>query len=159
MGKTIAPKGSSEAFIRAHTNFDADNCVLWPFRKNALGYGYAVVNGKQRRAHNWMCRIVHGDPPAGKPHCAHSCGNPSCVNPKHLRWASGAENASDRYAHGTITYGSKSGRTKLTEDDVLAIRAAGNDLVHLARKFGVSKGCIVKIRSGTRWPHLKANYA
>lgn len=154
MGKKIADKGSSEKFLREHVAYNDGRCLQWPFRLNDKGYGFAVVSGKQRSAHNWMCRLAHGEPPKGKKHAAHSCGNRSCVNPRHLRWASHAENSADRYEHGTIIYGEKSGKTNLTARDVVAIRKSNNGLAFLADRYGVSKGCISKIRCRQRWPHV-----
>lgn len=152
MGKRIAPKGSSEAFIRAHTNYDGDNCLMWPFRVRKTGYGLAVVGGVQTLASRWMCILAHGEPSDPRMEAAHFCGNPGCVNPRHLRWATAKENCADKLRHGTTTRGERSPRTRLTPEDVEEIRNAPPDLAALMKRFGVSKGCISKIRSGRRWP-------
>lgn len=152
--KSIAPKGSSEAFLRSHQNWNADECLLWPYRTVPAGYGLAVIGGVQKRAHRWMCFLVYGDPPTSKHEAAHSCGNAPCVNPKHLRWATPAENSADKVRHGTVSRGERNGRTSLSEADILAIRSAPPDLAVLMDRYGVSKGCISKIRSGQRWLHV-----
>lgn len=156
--KRIAPKGSSEAFLRQHINWRGQECLIWPFRKVKAGYGLAVVCGAQKRASRWMCILAHGEPPAPNFHAAHSCGNPPCVNPKHLRWASSKENSADKIIHGTEIYGERNGKTKLTAQDVLAIRKAQPNLKALMDRYGVSKGCISKIRSGARWGHIYENH-
>lgn len=150
----IAPKGSSEAFLRLHVGDQSDKCLIWPYRLVPSGYGLAVIGGVQKRASRWMCILAHGNPPHEKAEAAHSCGNASCVNPKHLRWATPKENALDKVSHGTEIRGERNGKTRLTADDVISIRSAPPDLRTLMDLYGVSKGCISKIRSGQRWGHL-----
>jgi hypothetical protein len=154
MSKKIADKGSSEAFLRDNLNALTDECIDWPFCLNDRGYGLAVIDGKQRTASRWMCILAHGKPTKRQPHAAHNCGRPSCVNPRHLRWASPKENARDRRLHGTENIGENSGKTHLTEEDVRAIRAAPPKLKPLMEKYGISKGAVAKIRSRQRWGHI-----
>ena len=149
--KRIADKGSSETFLRLHMNYNGDDCLLWPYRTVPTGYGLAVIGGVQKRASRWMCILVHGEPPSPRHHAAHSCGNARCVNPRHIRWATPKENSDDRLGHGTENRGSRSGKTHLTEADIIIIRAAPPNLAQLQMRFGVSKVCISKIRSGQRW--------
>lgn len=149
-----APKGSSEKFLRAHVNYQGDGCIDWPFRGLSRGYGVAVIGGVQHCANHWMCILAHGEPPFPRANAAHSCGRPICVNPRHLRWATPKSNRGDRKIHGTEIYGERNGNTSLTAEDVRFIRSAPPDLKVLMERFGVSKGCLSKIRSGQRWPHL-----
>jgi len=153
--KKIAPKGSSEEFLRKHVNYQGESCLLWPYKINDKGYGLAVIGGVQRAASRWMCVLAHGKPPNGKNSAAHKCGNPRCVNPSHLHWATHAENMADRELHGTLNRGERNGKTFITEDDVRAIRSAPPDLVALAKRYGMNKHSISKIRSGARWGHVK----
>jgi hypothetical protein len=149
--KKIADKGATEAFLRANVACDHDACVIWPFGRNARGYGLAVIGGVQTLASRWMCILAHGEPPTPKHEAAHGCGNSSCVNPRHLRWDTPKGNQADRNPHGTHNRGERNGKTRLTSADVRAIRSAPPDLKALVSRYGVSKGCISKIRSGTRW--------
>lgn len=156
MSKRIAPKGSSEEFLRAHLmHADKNACLLWPYRTVAAGYGLAVIGGVQKRASRWMCILAHGEPSQPKLEAAHSCGVARCVNPHHLRWATPVENSADKRAHGTENIGERNGKTKLSADDVRAIRSAPPDLVALMKQYGLSKGCVSKIRSGSRWGHVQ----
>ena len=152
--KKIAPKGSSETFIRQNSTFCGDECLIWPYRKVQAGYGLAVIGGVQKRASRWMCIIAHGNPPTAKHVAAHNCGNPSCVNPRHLRWATDWENSQDREIHGTVNRGERNGKSKLTRSDVAFIRAAPPDLAPLMERFRMSKHGLSKIRSGSRWGHI-----
>lgn len=154
MTKKIADKGATEAFIRANTSYDGDGCLPWPYGLSDRGYGLAVIGGVQKPASRWMCILAHGEPPTLRHQAAHNCGNPICVNPRHLRWATHRENMGDRNAHGTDNVGERNGRTKLTAEDVIAIRAAPPDLKPLMEKYGMSKHGISKIRSGKRWGHV-----
>lgn len=151
--KKIAPKGSSEQFIRAHANYGGDDCLLWPYRTTPKGYGLAVIGGVQKRASRWMCIAAHGEPASTALVAAHSCGNPTCVNPRHLRWATDMENSADREIHGTVNRGERNGKTTLTASDVAYIRSAPPSLAPLMQMFGMSKHGISKIRSGKRWGH------
>lgn len=153
--RKIADKGASETFLRAHVNTDSDDCIIWPYCMNAAGYGIAVIDGKQGIASRMMCVLAHGRPTPPRMFAAHRCGNQSCVNPHHLRWATHMENMADRVTHGTANIGERNGKTTLTEDDVRAIRAAPPSLRPLMDRYGLSKHGISKIRSGKRWGHVQ----
>ena len=154
--KKIADKGSTERFLREHVNHDGQDCLIWPYARNAAGYGLAVVGGKQSLASRWMCVLAHGNPDDPKHEAAHSCGNGNlgCVNPRHIRWASHRENMSDTLIHGTRNRGERNGKTTITEQDVRDIRDATPPLKKLAEKYGLTVHGITKIRSGSRWGHV-----
>lgn len=155
MGKWTVPyHGACEDFLRGLVGTQETGCIIWPYNKDRKGYGSANVGGKQRGAHNWMCRLAHGEPVSIWRHAAHSCDNPSCVNPNHLKWATHAENMADKERAGTVARGENNGRTPLTEQDVLAIREAPADLAALAKRYGITKDAISRIRSGRRWAHV-----
>src|SRR5687768_6151405 len=107
------PFGAGEAFLRQHVNYQSDECLIWPYRVNRLGYAHAVIGGVPKVASRWMCILAHGEPDALRTEAAHSCGNPSCVNPRHLRWASHRENMMDKNRHGTSNIGERNGKTVL----------------------------------------------
>ncbi len=156
MPRNIAPHGSSEIFLRAHVNSQAVDCILWPYRTDINGYGSAVINGKQKRASHWMCVLAHGEPGPLRKSAAHNCGNPTCVNPNHLRWATHRENMLDKEIHGTTNRGERNGLTSLTEADVIYIRQAAPNLQALADKFGMTRNSISKVRSGKSWRYVSA---
>lgn len=147
--------GATEEFLRSLVGTQERGCIEWPYAKTATGHGIATVGGVQRTANHLMCRLAHGEPFLIWRHAAHECGNPSCVNPNHLRWATHAENMADRERHGTINRGERNGKTKLTADDVRAIRAAPPNYAPLMEKYGMSRHGISKIRGRKRWAHVK----
>lgn len=150
--KRAAP-GSTEAFLRAYVDYIGSECVIWPFAKSK-GYGTANVGGQSKYASHWMCVLAHGEPPSPRHEAAHSCGCRPCINPRHLRWATKRENEADKEAHGTIPRGERHVNTRLTSDDVRAIRCDRRPLRIIAAAHGISRTSACQIRSGKRWGHL-----
>jgi hypothetical protein len=78
-----------------------ESCWLWKGYRNEDGYGatYAQVNGKRvhKKAHQVAFFFSRGHWPK---YLMHSCDNPACVNPEHLREGTHTENVRDAYAKG-----------------------------------------------------------
>jgi len=135
---------------------DKDDCLSWPFGRNAAGYGL-LSHPFSALAHRVICLIAHGHPPEGRPDAAHSCGNGAdgCVNPRHVRWLSHAENQAEMVAHGHSTKGSPiQSRCKLSVSDVHMIRDSADPARILAERFGVAPDTIRKVRGHRTWRHL-----
>lgn len=76
----------------------------------------------------------------------------------NLEWVTGSVNVQHAYDTGVrpTLYGEATSGAKLTDSQVLAIRAATNvTQTKLADEYGVSASLISMIRAGKRWPHLK----
>lgn len=87
----------------------------------------------------------------------HLCDNRQCVNPDHLRLGTHEQNMQDMVdkKRVAINAGSKGSNAKLTEADVLAIRADRRMTEkELAVKYGVQRSAISKILLRTRWKHI-----
>lgn len=81
----------------------------------------------------------------------HSCDNPLCCNPDHLRIGSHAENMRDMKERGRSVR--TRGNAKLTADQAAAIRSnpSHKSQAELAREFGVSKATVSGIMAGHTW--------
>lgn len=146
--------------ILARTIRDGD-CMIWQGPKTYKGYGTIRMDGKKIRVHRIVCKETYGPPPDEKPLALHSCDTPPCVNPAHLRWGSNRENIADMDARGRgrrpIIRGEQHVRSKLTEADVVAIRAMRAQGVRtktIALQFGVAARTIAAIAQRKKWKHV-----
>lgn len=151
-----------EEFYRLIPEKGPDEC--WPFLGtiHATGYGSVWFAGK-----HWMAsrlRFYLDNPNTDtRLHILHSCDNPICCNPNHLRAGTQKENVQDTWSRGRgqipNNKGILCGTSKLTEKDVLAIRAEAINKVpglykKLASEYGVIVPTIRKIVQRERWRHL-----
>lgn len=150
-------KGKTVAFLRDNVNFDGPDCLIWPFCRKETGYGQFGYLGQRQTAHRFMCELVNGPPPTPKHEAAHSCGkgHEGCVHPKHLSWKTMSENQLDRRRHGTSSPKGRL-RYKLTPEQVIEIRRLlkTEKQAVIAKRFGISRGNVYLIKSGTTWPAL-----
>jgi hypothetical protein len=146
---------SPRSWLEGHRFHHIDSCLIWPFAAKSAGYGIIQVpNGRSLVASRVMCAIAHGRAPDETMEAAHSCGNPMCVNPKHLRWATSKENHLDRRIHGTDHSGEKARDAKLTVEAVEQIRARranGESLRALGKAFGVTHSAIQFVVAEKTW--------
>lgn len=156
-GGTQNGKPLAFAEMAAQHNEDGD-CLIWPFTRCSHGYGQLWIDGKRVKAHRYICNLAHGNPPKEKPDVAHSCGKGhlGCVNPRHLRWASHAENMREKEAHGTVAKGTKNGHAKLTDEAAAYIFIAKGHITQreLADSFGVTQATISDIWCKRTWRHI-----
>lgn len=142
---------------RARSNTNAGGCWLWPFGKDADGYGQTVHLGRNVRAHRVSWLRHRGD--TGGLQVLHKCDVPSCVNPDHLFLGTQADNMRDRDAKGRTAMGERGGGSKLTVSGVLEIRreiASGADQRGLARRHGIHYTTIRRIATGRTWRDAQA---
>ena len=151
-------EGAPAAFLgQVLSSQHDDECAIWPYG-GLRGYGMIKQGKKPVYVHRIVCEAVNGPPPSPKHEAAHSCGKGGmgCVNPNHLRWASKLENNRDMIAHGTMPRGEKSGRAKLTENDVRKIRSLDGQMLNteIASMFGVAPTTISSVLKKRNWKWL-----
>lgn len=79
----------------------ADECWLWTAVRSDRGYGMVWGDGRMRYAHRVSYEISRGPIPDGM-QIDHVCRARACVNPAHLRVATGSENQQNRSAAGDV---------------------------------------------------------
>lgn len=151
--------GETWAFLDALLGHVGDDCVTWPFARDANGYARIRENGENIPAYRVMCRMAHGDPEEPRIHATHTCGkgNGGCVNPNHLEWGTAFKNQQDRVKHGTSNRGEQCATHILTAEQVEAIFArlnAGERPYLLGPEYGVSPATIRDIKFGLSWAWL-----
>lgn len=111
------------------------------------------------KVHRLICEAFHGPCPEGL-ECRHLNGDRTDNLAENLVWGTPAENQADRVRNGTMNplRGEKHHATKLTENDVRAIRktyATGNvNQRQLAKLYGMSRWQIGRIVRGQDWQHV-----
>ena len=121
---------------------NTNGCWVWNWSVETKGYATVRVNGRSLKAHRVAYERANGPIPDGQV-IRHLCGNPSCLNPDHLRSGTPTENMRDMVAAGNQH------NQKLTPNDAAEIRrifAEGNiSQAEIARTYGVKGGTTRKI--------------
>ena len=160
MAKRVLPTLSEEVKARFSSKFrktGEDSCWPWLDGGSSQGYDVFTINRLDYKATH-IALILDGRPRPTAPYdCAlHSCHNPCCVNPRHLRWGSMAENNEDKLNAGRFepNRGERNGRAILTEEDVRQIRSSTGSSRIVGARFGVSGKQVREIRRGAAWGHI-----
>lgn len=82
-------------------------CWNWTGWRNRNGY--AIFRNVRISRH--LLTVASGPPGPGRIYALHSCDNPPCVNPEHLRWGTPQDNVDDMFARGRSALGSRSTET------------------------------------------------
>ena len=143
-----------ERFEAKFTKGGEDECWIWSGGKTTAGYGAVQYAGRLVYAHRLSYQFYVGEIPEGMCVC-HKCDCPSCVNPSHLFIGTQKDNMHDCAAKNRTTAGEKHGGSKLTDTDVIAIRASTEKQKALAIKYGVVQQEISFIKTNKRWKHIK----
>jgi hypothetical protein len=158
LGGQSTYRGQPLQFLESAILSAQDDCIVWPFSKlKNGGYGHVYLDGKLHTANRVVLIRVAGlpaDPSMVAAHAPGICHNPACINPRHLRWATDAENATDRVVDGTENFGERQGRSKLTEAQVLQIFRDERNHSEIAAAYGVSRSHVSSIKRGDSWSWL-----
>ena len=132
-----------------------DGCWEWQGGKFSQGYGAFKYERKLWKAHRWSYVYFNDEIPDGLQVC-HSCDNPGCVNPKHLWLGTHKENHQDKTDKKRAPKGTRNGRSKLTDAQILEIRKDNRFQHVIARDYGVGQAQIHRIKSGKHWTEVSA---
>jgi|KBSMisStandDraft_5_1062788.scaffolds.fasta_scaffold103331_3 hypothetical protein len=86
--------------LKAALSAETDDCIPWPHGKRVRGYGVIALAGKPQLVPRLVCFQVYGPPQDDRLMALHSCDNPSCINPRHLRWGTQTDNMYDMWDRG-----------------------------------------------------------
>jgi hypothetical protein len=112
------------------------------------------------KAHRESFRIHN--PEAWDPalHVLHSCDNPRCVNPAHLRLGSHQDNMQDAKERGRFNpergadrYNAKLDPGKVRQ--IRRLRAEGISQASVAKMFDINPGTVSRITRRLRWKHVE----
>lgn len=105
------------------------------------------------RLHVAVMLAFVGPCPVGFEVC-HNDGNPLNARRDNLRYDTPAGNQADKLLHDRSNRGERHGMSKLTREQVLAIREATGTHASIAQKFGVNESNVRHIKAGRRWGWL-----
>lgn len=145
-------------------------CWPWTGPLSSDGRGRIGTGGRAGRdvlAHRVVWENVNGPIPGGgpKPHgwvVMHTCDNPPCCNPAHLRLGSQRDNVVDMDTKGRRKTLARAGEdhpgAKHTQQQANAVHAALSEdtgygsIPRIARKVGVDETFVRNIKKGRIWP-------
>jgi hypothetical protein len=129
-------------FWRRVINTGVDTCWKWTGSKNDKGYGQIRNNKKIFYAHRISYEIHNGSINDGQV-VIHSCDNPECTNPRHLKVGSQADNLHDAFMKGRMN------GTPIFDNDVRDIinlyNIQGYTQKHIAKLYGCNQSNICRI--------------
>lgn len=135
----------------------------WPWTGSTKGggrgdYGNFKLGGRVNARASRVAYALYYNQSPGPLLVLHSCDNPKCCNPTHLRVGTVQDNSDDMVARGRQARydgrGEKNRAAKLTQVQVETIRgliAAGYTNTAIAARFGVTHQLISRIRRGRSW--------
>lgn len=136
----------------------------WEWQNIIASNGYGVLQvGKvtgpshyRESVHRFSYRL-HKGPIPDNMNVLHRCDNRKCCNPEHLFLGTHDDNMKDKIQKGRQSRGSRAGRAKLTEMDIVmifAMRDEGLTFAEIAKRFNVARPTIGKIINRITWTHL-----
>jgi hypothetical protein len=136
-----------------------DSCWLWTGCITQKGYGQVRRKEKTYYTHQYAWILSGNTIPEGHL-MRHKCRSRNCCNPEHLETGTPQQNSDDMKRDGTssanktIKKGQAHSMAKLTEKDILDIRASDLGTMKLAEKYNVDYTHICRIKSRKLWKHI-----
>ena len=138
-----------------------DECWEWTGALDSTGYGAFKLDGKKVNSHRVAWELTNEKIPDGL-WVLHHCDNPRCANPSHLFLGTRSDNMRDAFKKGRLAdrkqvRGSEVGTAKLTEANIIKIRARGADgetQAEIASGFPVDRSIIGRVLRRVIWKHV-----
>ena len=134
-------------------------CLLWLGDiYKATGYGHFFSRRSPHcLAHRFAYALAYGPIPKGL-HVLHTCDIPLCVNSQHLFLGTHLENMRDRNNKGRTARGERIASAKLTQKQVLQIRALAKKRTltygEIGQRFHTSRDNVSAIVRRRAWKHI-----
>jgi len=129
---------------------EPDECWPWLGNTNDQGYGRLKWSAHGQNLAHRRALELSGTPIPDGLIVLHTCDNPPCCNPRHLRLGTKTINAADRDSKGRA----RGGGARLSATAVVEIRQSTESSQVLAKKYGVSQSSIYRVRDNTFWRHV-----
>lgn len=144
------PTSPQERFER-HVVIGTNGCRLWTASLDKKGYGQFNYDGKGQivRAHRAAWKIYRGEWPRGI--LRHSCDVRPCVELNHLLTGNFKDNTQDMIERGRCCSGERHPFSKLTLDQVRAIRSDIRSQSAIALEYKIAQSTVCRIRRGSKW--------
>lgn len=154
--------------IRAKSLLSTNGCWEWQGWKGRDGYGRFRRRPFEYLVHRVSWCLTNGvEPNALKSSdvIMHTCDNPPCCNPDHLRLGTHSQNHADMVAKGRHSYppkqmmvGATNPNASLTDrqaKEVYALTQAGTlTLKQIGARYGITLSMVSRIKLKKSWSHI-----
>lgn len=131
-----------------------NECWNWKKSVDKFGYGKVKISGKMYLCHRLAFSSFYEiDYPDSSVNIMHSCDNPKCCNPFHLRQGTLKENMQDMIRKGRQSKNSKPNR-HMTKESAECLRKEflnGSSKLSLSRKYNISPQTVRQIIKNEIW--------
>jgi len=164
MGRERRRRWEMEIYLKENSTENEKGCWEWNKYRDVGGYSKIMWTDPDgvvlKVGHRVSYSVFHGSFDTALYVC-HKCDNRACINPEHLFLGTHQDNMDDKTAKGRPNGGQPPGSahamSRLTEEDVLDIRArcsAGETQKALADKYSLLPQYVWKIVHRKRWKHI-----
>lgn len=124
----------------------SDDCWIWTAGRYPGGYGSFYLRGRAHAASR-VALAMSGVVVRPGDFVLHSCDNPPCVNPAHLRVGTPFENMTDKMSRGrhVVHHGEQNHAASITNAMALEIRrrfAGGQSRREIAESIGIRRSIV-----------------
>lgn len=128
----------------------------WNLASQARRYPSVWCYGKSIEAHRFSYELHYGPILPGLV-VMHTCDNTHCVNPRHLKLGSHADNQFDKVRKQRQARGERQGHSKLNAGQIIEIRRQFDSGVltrTIARQFSITQNYVYAVGLRRCWKHI-----